>query len=111
MKPGDRDAAPSGQAALGGRVRRGLSLHHLLFIAFTLTGGLPIGILALWESQTAFEIERASTEDRQLLAARTRPPPCRAMSGTWRLASSWPSTVAPLRIRYRDWPTCWHHCA
>jgi hypothetical protein len=71
MMSRERTAAPSRQATTGHRIRRGLSLHHLLFVAFTLTAGLPIGILAMWESYASFQIERASTEERHLLVART----------------------------------------
>jgi signal transduction histidine kinase/ActR/RegA family two-component response regulator len=70
MMSGQRPPAPSGQAAAGGRARRGLRLHHLLFIAFTLTAALPIGVLAWWESHASIAIERAAIEERHLLVAR-----------------------------------------
>jgi signal transduction histidine kinase/ActR/RegA family two-component response regulator len=57
-------------AGLAARVRLGLRLHHLLFLALTLVAGLPIGVLALWEGSTSAEIELDSANDRHLLIAR-----------------------------------------
>ena len=45
-------------------------MHHLLFVAFTLVAGVPIGVLAIWEGQTAFQNELDSVRERHLLVAR-----------------------------------------
>jgi signal transduction histidine kinase/ActR/RegA family two-component response regulator len=47
-----------------------LRLHHLLFIVFTLIAGVPIAVLALWESTTSFQNEMDSVRERHLLVAR-----------------------------------------
>jgi signal transduction histidine kinase len=52
------------------RTRFGLRLHHLLFLAFMLVAGLPIAVLALWESSTSFHTEMDSVHDRHLPIAR-----------------------------------------
>ncbi len=52
------------------RLGFGLRLHHLLFIAFTLIAGVPIAVLALWESNTSFQNELDSVRERHLLVAR-----------------------------------------
>ena len=52
------------------RTRFGLRLHHLLFLAFMLVAGLPIAVLALWESSTSFHTELDSVRDRHLPLAR-----------------------------------------
>jgi signal transduction histidine kinase/ActR/RegA family two-component response regulator len=54
----------------GGRFGRGLRLHHLLFIAFTIVAGAPIAGLALWEGNTSFQNELDSVRERHLLVAR-----------------------------------------
>jgi signal transduction histidine kinase/ActR/RegA family two-component response regulator len=61
---------PAASAGIGGRIRSGLRLHHLLFLAFTLAAALPIGVLALWENNTSSRIELDSVRDRHLLIAR-----------------------------------------
>jgi signal transduction histidine kinase len=58
-------AAPSRPVA-----RRGLRLHHLLFLAFTLIAGAPIAVLTLWEGSTSFQNEVDSVRERHLLVAR-----------------------------------------
>src|ERR1700722_12654539 len=45
-------------------------MHHMLFVAFTLVAGVPIGVLAIWEGQTAFQNELDSVRERHLLVAR-----------------------------------------
>src|ERR1700730_4535042 len=45
-------------------------MHHLLFLAFTFVAGVPIGVLAIWEGQTAFQNELDSVRERHLLVAR-----------------------------------------
>nr|WP_294520591.1 ATP-binding protein [uncultured Rhodopila sp.] len=69
MTSGDT-AGPATPPRTGGRGGFGLRLHHLLFLAFTLVAGLPIGVLALWEGDTAFRIELDSVHERHLLIAR-----------------------------------------
>lgn len=49
---------------------RGLRLHHLLFLAFTLVAAGPIAILATWESNVSFQNELDSVRERHLLVAR-----------------------------------------
>nr|WP_294512570.1 ATP-binding protein [uncultured Rhodopila sp.] len=69
MMSGDTAGAATPHGA-GGRGRFGLRLHHLLFLAFTLVAGLPVGVLALWEGATASRIELDSVHERHLLIAR-----------------------------------------
>ena len=45
-------------------------MHQLLFVAFTLVAAVPIGVLAIWEGQTAFQNELDSVRERHLLVAR-----------------------------------------
>jgi signal transduction histidine kinase/CheY-like chemotaxis protein len=45
-------------------------MHHLLFVAFTLVAGVPIGVLAYWQGQVAFQNELDSVRERHLLVAR-----------------------------------------
>src|SRR4051794_39137120 len=52
------------------RIGFSLRLHHLLFIAFTLIAGVPIAVLALWESNTSYQNELDSVRERHLLVAR-----------------------------------------
>jgi signal transduction histidine kinase/ActR/RegA family two-component response regulator len=49
---------------------RGLRLHHLLFIAFTIVAAAPIAVLALQEGNTSFQNELDSVPERHLLVAR-----------------------------------------
>ncbi len=73
MTSAERRAEHTGSAAPAGtaeRTRFGLRLHHLLFLAFTLVAGLPIAVLALWESSTSFHTELESVRDRHLPMAR-----------------------------------------
>lgn len=53
-----------------GWIRRGLRLHHLLFIAFTIVAAAPITVLALWEGNASFQVELESVHERHLLVAR-----------------------------------------
>jgi len=52
------------------QIRLGVRLHHLLFLAFTLTAAVPIAALAFWEESVAFQHELASVRERHLLVAR-----------------------------------------
>ncbi len=52
------------------RAFRGLKLHHVLIVAFSIVAALPIGVLALWESHTSFQLEVDSVRERHLLVAR-----------------------------------------
>jgi signal transduction histidine kinase/ActR/RegA family two-component response regulator len=73
MTSAERRAGHTGSAAPAGtaeRARFGLRLHHLLFFAFTLVAGLPIAVLALWESRTSFHTELDSVRDRHQPMAR-----------------------------------------
>lgn len=67
-------AQPNSEAAPKTRSKRrlgfSLRLHHLLFVAFTLIAGVPITVLALWESNTSFQNELDSVRERHLLVAR-----------------------------------------
>jgi signal transduction histidine kinase/ActR/RegA family two-component response regulator len=54
----------------GRRLRLGLRLHHLLFLAFTLIAALPILGLALWDQSVAYRHELNSVRERHLLVAR-----------------------------------------
>ncbi|HEX3991501.1 MAG TPA: ATP-binding protein [Acetobacteraceae bacterium] len=45
-------------------------MHQLLFVAFTLVAAVPIAVLAIWESQSAFQNELDSVRERHLLVAR-----------------------------------------
>ncbi len=60
-------STPKARAAR--RIGFSLRLHHLLFIAFTLIAGVPIALLALWESNTSFQNELDSVRERHLLVA------------------------------------------
>jgi signal transduction histidine kinase/ActR/RegA family two-component response regulator len=48
----------------------GPRMHHLLFLAFTLVAGVPLGVLAIWEGRTAYQNELDSVRERHLLVAR-----------------------------------------
>lgn len=50
---------------------RGLRLHHLLFIAFTIMAGVPLAGLAIWADEASFQSQRDSAAGRDLLLART----------------------------------------
>jgi signal transduction histidine kinase/ActR/RegA family two-component response regulator len=50
--------------------RSGLRLHHLLFLAFTIVAAVPTIVLAIWESNRAFQNELDSVRERHLLVAR-----------------------------------------
>ena len=69
-----RDTADSSQSTRKRRRfgfgLRGLRLHHLLFLAFTLVAAGPIAVLAIWESNVAFRNEVDSVRERHLLVAR-----------------------------------------
>ncbi len=52
------------------RLCRGVRLHHLLFLAFTLIAAVPIGALALWDQSVAYQHELSSVRERHLLVAR-----------------------------------------
>lgn len=54
------------------RLRRGprpARLRTLLFVAFTLIATIPVGLLAAWQQQSAFEKELAEVSERHLLIA------------------------------------------
>jgi signal transduction histidine kinase/ActR/RegA family two-component response regulator len=55
---------------LGRRLRLGIRLHHLLFLAFTLVAAVPIVVLASWEERSSFQNELDSVHERHLLVAR-----------------------------------------
>ena len=59
-----------GKARQVRRLRVGLRLHHLLFLAFTLIAAVPICALALWDQSVAYQHELASVRERHLLVAR-----------------------------------------
>ena len=63
--------APSGiiQRAIR-RVRLGIRMHHLLFLAFIIVAAVPIIVLALWEERTSYQHELDSVRERHLLVAR-----------------------------------------
>src|SRR5271167_4337865 len=52
------------------RVRQGIRMHHLLFLAFIVVAAAPITVLALWEEQTSYQHELDSVRERHLLVAR-----------------------------------------
>ncbi len=66
------DGATQGGALrrFGRRLRLGMRMHHLLFLAFTLVAAVPIIVLALWEEQTSYQHELDSVRERHLLVAR-----------------------------------------
>jgi len=73
--PLDTTAAPESAAAPDRREPRSRlwawpKMHQLLFLAFTLVAAVPIVVLAIWESQTAFQNELDSVRERHLLVAR-----------------------------------------
>jgi len=45
-------------------------LRTLLFVAFTLIATIPVGLLAAWQQQSAYEKELAEVSERHLLIAR-----------------------------------------
>ena len=69
-------ASPGGRGAPGRTRRsaphwcRGLRVHHLLFIAFTVVSAVPITVLALWEERSSYQHELQSVRERYLLVAR-----------------------------------------
>jgi signal transduction histidine kinase/CheY-like chemotaxis protein len=52
------------------RLRFGLRLQHLLFLAFTAIAAVPIVVLALWDQSVAYQHELDSVRERHLLVAR-----------------------------------------
>src|SRR5271166_2455482 len=52
------------------RVRQGIRMHHLLFVAFIIVAAVPIIVLALWEERTSYQHELDSVRERHLLVAR-----------------------------------------
>ncbi|HVY17039.1 MAG TPA: ATP-binding protein [Rhodopila sp.] len=72
--PSQAQSQPEAKNGTKGDARRGsrfgLRLHHVLFIAFTLIAGVPIVVLALWESSASFHNELDSVRERHLLVAR-----------------------------------------
>jgi signal transduction histidine kinase/ActR/RegA family two-component response regulator len=57
-------------ARWGTRLRLGIRLQHLLFLAFTLIAAVPVIALALWDQSVAYQHELASVRERHLLVAR-----------------------------------------
>lgn len=60
-------------ARVSDRLRRGrrpARLRTLLFVAFTLIATIPVGLLAAWQQQSAYEKELAEVSERHLLIAR-----------------------------------------
>ena len=57
----------SGPAA---RPRTRLTLHHILFLSFTLISAVPVALLGVWVQQSALENEVESVRDMHLLLAR-----------------------------------------
>ena len=55
---------------VGRRVHRGLRMHHLLFLAFTLVAAVPVIVLSLWDERTSYQHELNSVRERHLLVAR-----------------------------------------
>lgn len=49
--------------------QRPTRLRTLLFVAFTLIATIPVGLLAAWQQQSAFEKELAEVSERHLLIA------------------------------------------
>ncbi len=75
--PGDQPAATAGQGDARASHRdmrpgrlRGARLRTMLFIGFTLIAIIPVGLLAAWQQQSAFEKELAEVSERHLLIAR-----------------------------------------
>ncbi len=52
------------------RGRRPARLRTLLFVAFTLIATIPVGLLAAWQQQSAYQKELAEVSERHLLIAR-----------------------------------------
>ncbi len=55
---------------VGRRLHRGLRMHHLLFLAFTLVAAVPVIVLSLWDERTSYQHELNSVRERHLLVAR-----------------------------------------
>ena len=69
----DRGDARSVFARVSERLRRGqrpARLRTLLFVAFTLIATIPVGLLAAWQQQSAYQKELAEVSERHLLIAR-----------------------------------------
>ncbi|HEX3399204.1 MAG TPA: ATP-binding protein [Acetobacteraceae bacterium] len=52
------------------RLRLGVRMHHLLFMAFILVAAVPVIVLALWDEKTSYQHELDSVRERHLLVAR-----------------------------------------
>ena len=63
-------ARTHGLAGICRRIRRGIRMHHILFIVFTVVAAVPIAVLAVWEDKTAYDHELESVRERHLLVAR-----------------------------------------
>ncbi len=46
------------------------TIHHVLFLAFTLTACVPIAVFAMWEARSAYQNEVDTARDRHLQVAR-----------------------------------------
>lgn len=68
----DADRARAAPAKGQGRGKRvgGARLRTVLFIGFTLIAIIPVGLLAAWQQQSAFQKELAEVSERHLLIAR-----------------------------------------
>ncbi len=51
-------------------LRSRLTLHHILFLSFTLISAVPVALLGIWVQQSALENEVESVRDMHLLLAR-----------------------------------------
>jgi signal transduction histidine kinase/FixJ family two-component response regulator len=54
----------------GRRVHRGLRMHRLLFLAFTLVAAVPVVVLSFWDERSSYQHEMDSVRERHLLVAR-----------------------------------------
>ena len=52
------------------RLRLGVRMHHLLFMAFILVAAVPVIVLALWDEKTSYQHELDLVRERHLLVAR-----------------------------------------
>ena len=78
-----------------------LRLHHLLFIAFTMIAGVPIAVLALWESSTSLQTELDSVRERHLLVARNLTSTMSRYSMTCKQSLAWHWKAMQSATRFR----------
>jgi signal transduction histidine kinase/HPt (histidine-containing phosphotransfer) domain-containing protein/ActR/RegA family two-component response regulator len=66
-----REMAPAAPArGIFARLRVGIRLQHMLFLAFTLVAAVPVLTLDLWQAHVSYQNEMASVRERHLLVAR-----------------------------------------